>query len=211
MRTRPTTSRLSALRAARGAVRVPASLAAALLAAAAGTAMAAPATYTVDPMHTYPSFEADHMGISYWRGKFNRTTGTVTLDKAAGTGTVDLSIDLDSIDYGLAELNDWAKSPQFFDTAKYPKATYTGKLAGFVDGAPTRVEGMLTLHGVSRPVELAIDRFKCIPHPLFKRELCGADAQATFRRDAFGLDAGKDYGFDMSVKLSIQVEALKDS
>lgn len=211
MRSHATTPRVPARRMAHATARMPGWLVAALLAAAASTAMAAPATYTVDPMHTYPSFEADHMGISYWRGKFDHTQGTVTLDKSAGTGTVDLTIDLDSIDYGLADLNKWAKSPQFFDTAKYPQATYRGTLTDFVDGAPTRVEGTLTLHGVSRPVELTIDRFKCIPHPLLKRELCGADAQATFRRDAFGLDAGKDYGFDMNVKLSIQVEALKNS
>lgn len=211
MRSQTTTSHAPAPRPARAAAHMPGWLAAALLAAAASTAMAAPAAYTVDPMHTYPSFEADHMGISYWRGKFDHTRGTVTLDKTAGTGSVDLTIDLDSIDYGLADLNKWAKSPQFFDTEKYPNATYKGTLTHFVDGAPTRVEGTLTLHGVSRPVELTIDRFKCIPHPLFKRELCGADAQATFRRDAFGLDAGKDYGFDMNVKLSIQVEALKNS
>lgn len=181
-----------------------------LLAAALLPAAAAPAHYTVDPNHTYPSFEADHMGISYWRGKFNRTTGTVTLDRAAETGSVNVAIDLDSIDYGQDELNKWARGPQFFDTAKYPQATYTGTLEGFVDGAPTHVAGTLTLHGVSRPLDLAIGRFKCIPHPLYKRELCGADAQATFRRDAFGLDAGKDYGFDMEVRLRIQVEALKD-
>ncbi|MCE5234120.1 MAG: YceI family protein [Mizugakiibacter sp.] len=180
------------------------------LAAALLPAAAAPAHYTVDPNHTYPSFEADHMGISYWRGKFNHTTGTVTLDRAAETGSVNVAIDLDSVDYGQDELNKWARGPQFFDTAKYPQATYAGTLADFVAGAPTRVVGTLTLHGVSRPLDLAIGRFKCIPHPLYKRELCGADAQATFRRDAFGLDAGKDYGFDMDVRLRIQVEALKD-
>ena len=69
--------------------------------------------------------------------------------------------------------------------------------------------GELTLHGVTRPLDLTIDRFKCIPHPLHKRELCGADALGTFRRDEFGIDAGKDYGFDMNVTLRIQVEAVQ--
>ncbi|HJT99120.1 MAG TPA: YceI family protein, partial [Rhodanobacteraceae bacterium] len=164
--------------------------------------------YKIDPDHTYPSFSADHMGIDHWHGKLNSTKGTIVVDKQKGEGEVDLSIDLSSIDYGLDKLNDWAKGPDLFDVAKYPRATYKGKLEGFHDGAPSRVEGELTLHGVTRPVTLEIERFKCIPHPLLKRELCGADAKGTIRRDQFGLDAGKEYGFDMSVALEIQVEAI---
>jgi len=182
----------------------------ALLSVTSLSAMAENAHYTIDPMHTYPSFEADHMGISVWRGKLDKTSGGVDLDKAAGTGSVDVTIDLSSIDFGLDALNTWAKGKDFFDVATYPTATYTGKLVDFVDGAPTRVVGTLTLHGVSRPVELKIGLFKCIPHPIFKRELCGADASGTFDRSQFGLDAGKDYGFKMDVPLRIQVEALKD-
>ena len=182
----------------------------ALLSVTSLSAMAENAHYTIDPMHTYPSFEADHMGISVWRGKLDKTSGGVDLDKAAGTGSVDVTIDLSSIDFGLDALNTWAKGKDFFDVATYPTATYTGKLVAFVDGAPTRVVGTLTLHGVSRPVELKIGLFKCIPHPIFKRELCGADASGTFDRSQFGLDAGKDYGFKMDVPLRIQVEALKD-
>ena len=97
-----------------------------------------------------------------------------------------------------------------FGVAKYPTAIYRGTLAGFANSAPTKVEGSLTLHGVTRPLELTIKSFKCVPHPLYKRELCGADAYATFKRDAFGITAGKDYGFNMDVVLRIQVEALID-
>ena len=172
-------------------------------------AMAAPVTYKIDPDHTYPSFEADHMGVSVWRGKLNKTAGTVTLDRAAGSGQVELAIELASIDFGQEELNGWAASAEFFDVAKHPKALYKGRLEAFVRGAPTRVSGELTLHGVTRPVALTIKHFKCIPHPMLKRELCGADASATFKRDAFGLDAGKDYGFNMDVLLRIQVEAIQ--
>ena len=181
----------------------------AALAAVSGVAMAAPVSYEIDPSHTYPSFEADHMGISFWRGKFNRTTGTLLVDKAAGTGSVEVGIDMDSVDFGLDAMNEEARSAAFFDTGKYPKASYKGRLEDFIDGAPTRVSGELTLHGVTRPVELKIDRFKCIPHPLYKRELCGANASAVFRRDDFGLAAGKDYGFDMAVGLRIQMEAVQ--
>lgn len=180
----------------------------AMLVAASGQAMAAPVSYEIDPMHTYPSFEADHMGISYWRGKFNKTSGTLVLDKEGATGSVDVKIEIASVDFGLDAMNEQAVSPEFFDSAKYPQATYKGKLMDFVDGAPTRVVGDLTLHGVTRPVELKINRFKCIPHPMFKRELCGADASAVFKRDEFGLSAGKEYGFSMDVNLRIQMEAV---
>jgi polyisoprenoid-binding protein YceI len=171
---------------------------------------AAQERYTIDPQHTFPSFEADHMGMSHWRGKFNRSSGSVLLDKAEGKGSVEVEIDVASVDFGLDALNTAATGKELFDTAKYPKATYRGELADFVDGAPTRVRGQLTLHGVTRPVELRITRFKCMPHPLSKRDWCGADAEASFDRSQFGLDAGKDYGFDMTVALRIQVEATRD-
>ena len=96
-----------------------------------------------------------------------------------------------------------------FDTQKYPQAVYKGRLARFEGGVPSMVEGELTLHGVTKPLNLVIASFKCIPHPLSKRELCGADATASFDRDAFGIAAGKDYGFDMKVRLRIQVEAIR--
>ena len=164
--------------------------------------------YKIDPDHTFPSFVADHMGLDHWRGKFNATSGTITLDQRKGEGTVELTIDPASIDYGLDKLNDWAKGPELLDVAQYPKATYKGTLTGFRDGAPSRVEGELTLHGVTRPVALDISMFKCIPHPMLKRELCGAEAKGTIQRDQFGLDAGKDYGIKMDVALEIQVEAI---
>ena len=172
---------------------------------------AAVTSYTIDPAHTYPSFEADHMGgLSTWRGKFNRTSGKITLDKSAGTGSVDITVDMSSADFGLDKLNEVARGPELFDVTKYPRATYKGRLAGFANGAPTKVTGELTLHGVTHPVDLAINTFKCMPHPMLKREICGADAYATFKRDDFGMDGGKNYGFNMDVVLRIQVEALVD-
>jgi polyisoprenoid-binding protein YceI len=167
--------------------------------------------YTIDPTHTYPSFEADHFGISTWRGKMKKTTGTVTLDRAAHRGDVSITVDLDSIDFGMGDLNKWAVGKDFFDTAKNPsKATYVGHFAQFNGDVPTRVDGELTLHGVTNPLSLTLASFACKPHPMLKREWCGADAFATFQRDAFGLTAGKDYGFKMDVALRIQVEATRD-
>jgi polyisoprenoid-binding protein YceI len=173
-------------------------------------ANAATSNYTIDPEHTYPSFEATHMGISTWRGKFDKSSGTVTLDKEAKKGDVNISVDVASVDFGHAKLNQFMVGPEFFDAAKFPDGTYKGTLAGFVDGAPTRVDGALTLHGVTKPLSLKINSLKCMPHPMLKREVCGADAYATFNRDEFGLDAGKSYGFSMEVVLRIQVEAIKN-
>lgn len=177
--------------------------------AVVGVASAAAVTYNIDPDHTYPSFEADHFGgLSVWRGKFNHSTGTIILDKAAGTGAVDVTVDMHSADFGQDALNKAAQSKELFESDKYPTAHYTGKLAGFVHGAPTQVVGKLTLHGVTRPLDLKINSFKCMPHPMLKREVCGADALATFKRDDYGMAAGKDYGFKMDVTLRIQVEAI---
>ncbi|MEZ0472301.1 YceI family protein [Luteimonas salinilitoris] len=184
--------------------RLPALLA---LSLAATAATAAEVVYVLEPEHTFPSFEADHVGMSTWRGKFNRSRGEVRLDRERGTGSVEVVVDARSIDFGLDALNDWAIGKDLLDTERYPEATYRGTLAGFRDGAPTRVEGEFTLHGVTRPLTLAIDRFNCQPHPIFKRDWCGADAHATFDRSEFGLDAGKEYGLDMDVTLRIQVEA----
>lgn len=188
---------------------VPAGLLASIALLATGPCAAATVHYDIDPEHTFPSFEADHLGgLSVWRGKFNRSSGSVVLDRAAGTGSVEVVIDASSIDFGHDALNAHARGAELFDVAKYPQASYTGRLEAFVDGKPTRVAGALTLHGVTRPVELEIKSFKCMPHPVLKRELCGADALATLRRDEFGMPAGKDYGFGMEVTLRIQVEAI---
>ena len=175
---------------------------------AASAAGAAPTTYAIDPAHTYPSFEADHMGISVWRGKFNKSNGKVLYDKAAGTGTVEIVTDLASIDFGQDALAVWARSKEFFDVKKHPRAVFKGTLQSPVNGVPTQLAGELTLHGVTRPLTLTVHSLKCVPHPMLKRDYCGADASGTFNRDEFGLGAGKDYGFKMNVDLRIQVEAI---
>ncbi|HEX7034505.1 MAG TPA: YceI family protein [Pseudomonadales bacterium] len=178
--------------------------------AACGPAAAEPVRYEMDPEHTYPSFEGDHLGgLSVWRGKFNHSRGHVILDREAETGTVHVTVDLTSVDFGHEEMNAHATGPEFFDVARYPEAVYQGTLTDFENGAPTRIEGELNLHGVTRPLDLEINSFKCMPHPMLGRELCGADAEGSFDRSEFGLDVGKDFGFDMNVKLRVQVEALK--
>ena len=174
---------------------------------AAGAALAAPVTYQVDPAHTYPSFEADHFGgMSVWRGKFDRSSGKIVLDREAGTGTVDISVDAASIDFGHAKLNEHVKSAEMLDVQKYPTASYKGTLTNFKNGAPTEVHGELTLHGVTKPLNLKINSFVCKVTPLSPKERCGADASATINRADFGVNYGDKYGFNMQVKLAIQVE-----
>ncbi|MFC4931557.1 YceI family protein [Massilia sp. GCM10023247] len=179
---------------------------------AAGSAAGAVAadTYKIDPSHTYPSFEADHLGgLSTWRGKFTKTEGTITLDRKAKTGSVEIVIDAASIDFGHAKMNEHAKSADMFDVAKYPQAVYKSRSVKFKGDTPVAVEGDLTLHGVTKPVTLTIDRFKCMPHPMLKVDACGANAVASFKRTDFGIDYGVQMGFSPDVKLAIQVEALK--
>ncbi len=174
----------------------------------AAAAHAQPLNYQIDPSHTFPSFEADHMGISVWRGKMNKSRGTVVYDKATGGGQVDISTELASIDFGQEQLNTWARGKDFFDVKKHPRASYKGRFDAVVNGVPTQLVGELTLHGVTRPMTLKIHLLKCVPHPMLKRDYCGADASGSFQRDVFGLDAGKDWGFKMDVVLRIQVEAI---
>lgn len=184
----------------------------AMLALMTGSALAAPVTYNVDPSHTYPSFEADHMGgLSVWRGKFDKSSGTIVYDKDKGSGTVDITVDASSIDFGMPKLNEHAKSPEMFDVAKFPTATFKGTFAKFKDGAPTEVEGQFTLHGVTKPLTLTINQFKCMINPMSKKEVCGADASATFNRSDYGVSFGDKYGFKQEVKLQIQVEAGRAS
>ena len=177
--------------------------------AALGTASAwaVPVTYILDPHHTYPSFAADHMGgLSVWRGKFTDTTGKVVYDKEAKSGTIEVNVSIASIDFGMAKMDEHAKSPDIFDAAKYPTATYSGKFTKFNGSAPTEAEGTLTLHGVTKPLTLKIDSFLCKPNPMTKKEVCGADATASFDRSEFGINYGDSYGFKMATKLEIQVE-----
>ena len=185
-------------------------LAAAVMAFAAAPAFAASVTYNLDPSHTYPSFETDHFnGISVWRGKFTKSSGTVTLDRAAKTGSIEVAIDATSADTGNAKLDEELTGPMFFDAAKFPSAVYKSDKIRFKGDTPVEAIGTLTMHGVTKPLNLQIDSFKCFMNPLVKKEVCGADAKAEFNRADFGIDYGKTYGFQMWTRLEIQVEGVK--
>lgn len=182
---------------------------AAVLAGLAGPTFAASGKYTIDPTHTFPSLEFSHMNLSIWRGKFDRTSGTVVIDSAKHTGAVDIVVDAASINFGLKEMDEKARSEDFFDVAKYPKATYKGVLK-FAGDVPVSVEGEITLLAVTKPLKLTINSFNCIEHPVLKKEVCGADVEGDLNWSEYGMkwskygegDAGK-------VKLRIQVEGIK--
>lgn len=164
--------------------------------------------YRIDPGHTYPSLEFSHMGISTWRAKFNKTSGRITLDRAARSGSVEVQVDMDSIDFGHESMNGFAISEEWLHVDQFPTMTYRGKIA-FNGDTPATIEGQLTLRGVTRPLGLRIASFKCIAHPIFRREVCGAEAEGALDRAAFGMSTA--VGPDMQVRLRIQVEALKDN
>jgi polyisoprenoid-binding protein YceI len=181
-----------------------------LLVSVAPLSFGKPVTYVIDPSHTFPAFEADHMGgLSLWRGKINSTSGEIILDKKNKTGSVNVVMEMLSIDFGHDEMNKRAKSDDMFDIEEFPQASYEGKLINFQDGAPTKVEGELTLHGITKNVDLEIKAFKCRLHPFKLREVCGADLRGNIMRDDFGIKYGKVLGFKMGVALRIGVEAIK--
>jgi polyisoprenoid-binding protein YceI len=171
------------------------------------SAFAAPVTYTLDPAHTYPSFAADHFGgLSVWRGKFNSTSGKVVYDKDAKSGSIDVTVDMNSINFGMPKLDEHAKSAELFDAAKYPTATFSGKFTKFNGSGPAEAQGTLTMHGVTKPVTLKIDSFKCMQSPMTKKEVCGVEVSSTINRADFGVNYGDKYGFNQEVKLQIQAE-----
>ncbi|MCE5180612.1 MAG: YceI family protein [Betaproteobacteria bacterium] len=181
----------------------------ALACATVGMPAVAADSYTIDPTHTFPSFEVSHLGFSIQRGRFNRSAGKITLDTVAKSGSIDVSIDAASIDTGLANLEKHLQGEDFFDTAKYPAITFTSKSLKFDGDRLASAEGDFTMHGVTKPVTLAIDHFRCAPHPMTKKQTCGANATTSIKRSEFGIVKYVPNVGD-EVKITIQVEATKD-
>lgn len=179
------------------------------LAAVTAPALAAPAGYTIDPNHTFPVFEVDHLGFSTQRGRFNKTSGRITLDTAARQGSVDVTIDATSIDMGFAKWNDNMRGENYFNTDAHPTITFKADRLVFDGERPVSAEGSLTMLGVTKPVTLSINRFRCAPHPLNKRETCGADVVATLKRSEFGMTKYIPSVGD-EVRLLIAVEAFRE-
>jgi len=184
-----------------------------LILAALATALTMPVfaaeSYTIDPRHTHPAYEISHFGWSTQRGRFDHVTGNITLDRAAKTGTVEVSIDVASVSTGVEKLDEHLRSEDFFNAAKYPAMTFKSRRVSFSGDNPVSVDGELTLLGVTKPVVLTINAFHCAPNSFAKKDACGADAVAVLKRSDFGM---KTYlpGLGDEVKLLINVEAFKD-
>lgn len=176
---------------------------------AAGVAHAQPATYAIDPTHTYATFEISHFGTSTNRGRWDKKEGTVQLDRAAKTGKVELTIDLASINTGSAAFDKHLRGADFFDTEKFPTAKFVADKFSFNGDKVSEVAGTLTLLGKTNPVTLKATNFNCFQHPMLKREVCGGDFETTIDRTAYGMNYGIQYGFPKDVRVVIQVEAVK--
>lgn len=180
-----------------------------LAAAVSAPALAAPETYVLDSTHTFPRFSYSHFGFSTQLSRFDKTSGTVTFDKAAKTAAVDIVIDTKSVNTGYTTFNEHIQGEDFLDTAKYPTATFKSTKVVFQGDNPVSIDGNLTLKGVTRPVTLTITSFKAMPHPMLKKPAIGANAWTVIKRSEF--NAGKyapNVGDD--VRIDIALEAIKE-
>ena len=172
-------------------------------------ALATADNYIVDPDHTYPSLEFSHMGLSIWRGKFDKTSGKITLDRVAKTGNAEIVVDTTRNDFGHSKMREFAFGADWLNVGKFPTMTYKGAIK-FKGEIPASVDGQLTLRGVTKPVNLKINSFKCMPHPMLKKEVCGADAEGDLNRADFGMTKYSE-GEAGKIHLRIQVEAIKEN
>ncbi|MBC7699797.1 YceI family protein [Aquabacterium sp.] len=183
-----------------------------LLAATAALAAAAvhaePATYAIDPTHTFVTFEAKHFGTSTNRGRFDKKSGSITLDVAAKTGKVDVALETASINTGTAPFDNHLKSKDFFNVEAFPKATFTSDKVIFDGDKVSAVVGAFTLLGKTQTVTLKANNFNCYQNPMLKREVCGGDFDTTIQRGDFGMTYGLP-GIPNDIHLIIQIEAVK--
>ena len=183
----------------------------ALVAAAACLpAIAEVESYTVDPRHTFPSYEIGHFGYSFQRGRFNKTTGKITLDTQAKKGSADIEIDATSVSTGVEKLEEHIRSDDFLKTAANPRIVFKSSQFVFEGEALRQAIGELTIAGVTRPVTLDVTHFHCAAHPMSKRKVCGAELVAKIKRSDFGIKYGLPALAD-DMTLRIGVEAIKDS
>lgn len=166
--------------------------------------------YQLDLSYIYLSFEVDYMGgLLKWCGKFEKFSGIVMLDCVVKIGSIDVIVQIDSIDFGFVKMNEYVKSVEIFDVVKYLIVMFKGNFMKFKGDVLIEVEGQLMLYGVIKLVKLEIDVFKCMQYLMFKCEVCGVDVEMKFKCDDFGVDYGKVYGFNMEIKFKIQVEGIK--
>jgi polyisoprenoid-binding protein YceI len=183
---------------------------AALALGTAAPALAAQETYVIDPTHTTPMFEVTHLGMSQQRGFFTNASGKVTLDREARRGSIDITIGTGSVMTASKVLTDVLKREDYFNSDKFPVMSFSSRDVVFDGDVPVAANGELTLLGVTRPVALKIEGFKCGTHPYSRRPICGAGASATIRRSEFGMTSGIPVAASDEVRIVIPVEAMRE-
>lgn len=184
-------------------------IAATFSSAALSAALAAPETYVIDGKHTLPRFSYNHHGYSTQLSRFDKASGKITIDRVAKTGAVDIKIDTTSVSTGSPLFNEHIQGEDFLDTAKYPTATFTSNKVKFDGDKVSSIDGTLTLKGISKPVTLTVTSFLCKPHPMVKKDACGADATTIVKRSDFNMGKYVPYVGD-EVTITIPVEAIKE-
>ncbi len=164
--------------------------------------------YVADSAHTFAYFATGHLGISWLRGRFNSTEAKVTLDRAAKNGTIDVAIATASLDTGHEARDKHLRSSDYLDVEQHPKMMFNSNRLRFDGDVLVGADGELTLMGISKPVTLNVGLFRCQPHPVNKREMCGAEAETAIKRSEFGIKRGAT-GIGDDVKITIQIEAYR--
>lgn len=183
---------------------------AAVLSGIASMATASPMTYLIDPTHSASRFGYHHLGWTWQEHRFDQTTGRITLDRAARSGSVEVSIDARSVNTGYPLFNSQLQAEEFFDTARHPHILFRSTQVRFEGERPVAVEGELTIKGITHPVTLALSSFVAGPHPVQKkREALGANATARIKRSDFGMSKQVPLVAD-EVSLSFTVQAFKE-
>lgn len=181
----------------------------AALAAVSFVASAQPATYALDPTHTFVTFEIGHYGTSTNRGRFDKKQGTVQLDRAAKTGKLEVTLETGSINTGTENFNRHLQSKDFFNAGEFPTAKFVSDKFSFNGDKVSEISGQLTLLGKTLPVTLKATNFNCFENPMLKREVCGGDFETTIQRSQWGMIWGLNFGFPDNVRLLIQAEGIK--
>jgi polyisoprenoid-binding protein YceI len=165
-------------------------------------------TYSLDPAHTYPNFTINHLGFSTIHGRFNATEGTLTMDRAKGTGSVEVVIKADSVDTGHDKRDEHLRGPDFFNAGEFPEITYKSSKVTFSGEKNATVDGTLTILGVSKPVTLKVSEINCGAHPFNKKEMCGFHATTSIKRSDFGVKYGLPAVGDQ-IDIVLTAEAMK--
>ncbi len=176
--------------------------------ALAAPAFSAPEVFTIDNSHTYPRFSYNHMGFSTQLSRFNKTSGKIVFDKEAKTGSVDIVIDMKSVDTGFALFDEHIQAADFFDTARYPTATFKSTRVNFNGDKPSTIEGNLTIKGITKPAVLTVTSFQAVPHPMLKKDAIGANAYTIVKRSDFNMGKNVPAVSD-EVRIDIALEAVK--